>query len=542
MRKNTKIIHYYLRRYWPACTLPFSARQVVPHLAQARIAAMARGPPAIKLLAELKEAHYQATIVEPARLEIQRYLRGALARKEARRRRKKRIAAILIQSHIRRMASAAMRIKLQIMRTRRLAINQIQKIWRGKLDRWVYQALQRRAARIRVRTILIPLVQKRIRGVLARKYVQNYQKVVHAAKCLQKNYRSYLDCIKVIEERRAAEAAKRDIYASNIQRRVRGILARVRFVSLRRSIAGIRIRAARVILRAWRRCQGWRKWEEHKRKWQLENAGRQLLALHDSAQEVCADMHDVRCDMKEVRDQRRWYKSRIKTISEFQFQAQVRLPIIEEELEKMEAPDVDAGWAEALENEHSRLCGQLAMAKEEKHLLKVSIKRFDAQLRDLQLEFEDLEVDLDDLASSEHDIFEFLHRAELERAEKMAQRHHERQVSLQRARWRVNDIRTHLLNRTRTEQHQLIADALEPLQLQMASTLSFKNRISFLNQAKTKAKIADTQHRTERLQADIESNQSHVTKLKDTYDSVITGCAALLQTAAIDLRLNKTSF
>ena len=97
--------------------------------------------------------------------------------------------------------------------------------------------------------------------------------------------------------------------------------------------------------------------------------------------------------------------------------------MIERQIEELDFADVEAGWAEALENEWERLSSQLAMSLEEIRLQKCQIVRCNAGLLDLQLEFEDDEVDVDDIGMREQEEFELLRTVEHKRAD--AKRTHE---------------------------------------------------------------------------------------------------------------------
>ena len=124
-------------------------------------------------------------------------------------------------------------------------------------------------------------------------------------------------------------------------------------------------------------------------------------------------------------------------------------PITESpEPDALDTVDIDKGWDEALKNEWERLTSQLAMAVEEKRLMKIQASRCDTQLLDLQLEYEDIELDIDDVAMREQEEFELLRRLEIQHAEVRAESSWIARVRHERMRWRVRNVRMHVEART----------------------------------------------------------------------------------------------
>merc|ERR1712072_1533118 len=78
-----------------------------------------------------------------------------------------------------------------------------------------------------------------------------------------------------------------------------------------------------------------------------------------------------------------------------------------------------------------------AMAVEEKRLMKIQASRCDTQLLDLQLEYEDIELDIDDVAMCEQEEFELLRRLEIQHAEVRAESSWIARVRHERMRWKA---------------------------------------------------------------------------------------------------------
>eukprot|EP00635_Sarcinochrysidales_sp_CCMP3193_P010246 CAMPEP_0118907904 /NCGR_PEP_ID=MMETSP1166-20130328/11148_1 /TAXON_ID=1104430 /ORGANISM="Chrysoreinhardia sp, Strain CCMP3193" /LENGTH=183 /DNA_ID=CAMNT_0006847283 /DNA_START=189 /DNA_END=740 /DNA_ORIENTATION=- len=183
------------------------------------------------------------------------------------------------------------------------------------------------------------------------------------------------------------------------------------------------------------------------------------------------------------------------------------------------------------------------MAYEEKRLQKINVATFDTQLRDLQLEYEEFEIDGDDVAVRVHETFELLRRTELDRNRARAAKARQRKIIEERMRWKVNDVRVKVLERERNAVDATFFRAnLAARRREMAETVVYKKRTAVIKQARKAAITQDADDRSARHRADLESQAGAVEKLKETYDTVVSGCASLLRAATVDLRQDKSQF
>ena len=529
-----------LRCYWPLERLPFTARQIVGPLASTRINAHVRRALAHVLFLAMWARHVFEDIIQPARLRIQKVWRGKLGRLEARDLRHQNRSATMVQKIVRgRLKRLWRHRRLRAMQERR-STTEIQRHIRGLLDRRVVAFVQKERHRHWVRTVLVPQLQAQTRGRQTREAIALKRQMGRAAGIVQRGFRAFIACRLIREKHREWLERERHRHATIIAKIIRTFQARSLYRQIRKEAVGARLRAARVILRAWLRYRAWQKFIQHREEWQVEKTGRHLLDLFDTRDDIDHDLRDIRDDMKDIRRARKWTKKRLQTIAEFVIDAELRIPVVEAELDKLDVDEIEQGWGEALENEWDRLKSQIALAYEEKKLLKGNLTNFDDHLRDLQLEYEEFDIDLDDVAVHIHETFELLRRLELERNRIHAVKARQRRIIEERMRWKVNDLRVNVLERQRHDLTDLVDHHLRPHRLDVASTMNFKKRSGILRRARSEALNDDAVRRSQRHLADLRSQAGAVEKLKDSYDTVIDGCANLLRAATVDLHHDKS--
>ena len=504
--------------------------------AVARIAAIMRG-----VLCRLNYYHKLASdvnqrIVGPAQRLLQRITRGHSGRCQAQGARRRRDNVIQIQRILRGHAQILWRRRLDYVKFELFSLVQLQKVARGYLDRIFVSLKQNEATRIRLRMILVPHLQACVRRKVAMRVTKERFVAITNSLKIQKIWRLCILCREAKWEFQQRLLYVRVQAAACITRRLRGLFARRQYSAMRHAAAGHRLKSARIILRAWLRYRSVQRFAVLKEAWEVEKSAKTLMAWHALRDDVRIDMADVRADVKDIRSSRKWARKRLKALRNFMAEAELRLPKVETQMETLDISDVENGWAEALENEWERLTSQLAMASEEKRIMKVHISRCDAELLELQLEYEDIEVDIDDIAVREQEEFELLRRLEIKRADVRALAGWERRVRNERMRWRVRDVRTRVLKRERKTRTELLAKAIKKREIAMSSTLSIHKRKQFFKEAQREATKEDHASRASILAAAAADEAGALGKLKDTYDSVVSGCAALLQCATFEMR------
>mmetsp|Transcript_31849 Transcript_31849/g.98385 ORF Transcript_31849/g.98385 Transcript_31849/m.98385 type:complete len:979 (-) Transcript_31849:198-3134(-) len=503
--------------------------------ATARIAARLYGANCRSRSLSLLLAEIDHMVSHPARGLLLRIARGQIGRRITSHLKQEFEGAIEIQ----RIARGYMRVMWQkrvyIARLKTRSLIQLQKVARGHLDR-IFARLKRiETWRVRLHMILLPRLQACVRRAAAKNIVRNRSLMVTSSAKIQHAWRQ--SSLRN-EAKRAYHLRLFHIKAcatTRLTRQLRGLIARKRYSSMRHAIAGNRFKSARIILRAWLRYRSVLRFAVLKGEWEIENSTKVLMAWHSLRNDVRLDMADVRADIKGTRISRRWTRKRLRALRNFITEAELRLPKIEFQMLTVGVADVEKGWREALENEWERLTAQLAMAVEEKRLMKIQAGRCHALLVNLQLEYEDIEVDIDDIAMREQEEFELLRRLEIRRADAHVDACWQKRVRHERMRWRVRDVRTRILRRDRKTMAELVEKALKRREIALSSTLSASKRQQILNNAMCEAFRNDRASRSAALDTASADKAGSMFKLRNSYDTVLSGCAAVLEGSTFGL-------
>lgn len=95
------------------------------------------------------------------------------------------------------------------------------------------------------------------------------------------------------------------------------------------------------------------------------------------------------------------------------------------------------------------LINQKKLAREELRLKRIQINEANTEYFDLCLELEDTELELDHISVNEVEGYEFLRQNEINEIYKRVKRIREREVRIQRCRWKVKSSRVKVIQRNR---------------------------------------------------------------------------------------------
>lgn len=527
------------------CTEPIAFFQGYSSLfafATARIAARLRGNLSCTTFLGKLSANVVHRVVHPARSLLQRFMRGCIGRWYALDIAQQHKSATKIQQVIRGHTKVVWRKRTCYVRLKSGCVIQLQKVARGHLDRIFVQLKNNESNRIRLYVVLLPRLQACVRGINARQIAMRRRTLIVSSNRVQRAWCQYSLRIEARHEYNKKLFRTHAHASTQITSRLRGLFARNRYSSMRHATAGHRFKSARTILRSWLRYRSVLRFAVLKEGWQVENSTRTLIAWHSLRDDVHQDMEAVRADIKSTRRARSWARKRVRAMRSFIAEAELRLPKVQGQMVALDTVDIDKGWDEALKNEWERLTSQLAMAVEEKRLMKIEVSRCDTQLLDLQLEYEDIELDIDDVGMREQDEFELLRRLEIRHAEVRAESCWIARVRHERMRWRVRDVRMHVLKRERKTMADLFVMALQRRELALSSTLSAYKRHRLLTSALHEASKKDRALRSKILDEVAVDEASAVSKLRTTYDAVLSGVASILEGGGLEMRnhiLNK---
>ena len=480
--------------------------------------------------------HIYQQITWRAQYLLQRTLRGYIGRQSARYAKMKQRSAVAIQRVLRGRTKFVWRSHIRLLEQKANSAVLLQGVARGYLGRVYAQLKRNEAFRFRLSSIVVPRFQAYARQKSAvqiaaerRAKFQNSIKVQRAWRQLEKSWRAR-------DEYHQKLLRMQECAMTRITSLFRGFLARNLCLAKRHAATGHRIKSARTILRAWLRYQSAQQFSVLKNTWDIDRSARKLMIWHTLQNDIHFDMEDVRADIGDIRASRRWARKRIRSLREFISESQLRLPKVETQIGSVDASDIEQGWREALENEWERLTSQLTLAMEEKRLMKIHMGRCEAQLLELQLEYEEIETNIDEISVREQEEFELLRQLEIRRADVCSSAGWQKRVRRERTHWRVRDVRARLLRRERETKLIFLKRALIRREIAMSSTLSVHKRAQYLNAARHEAVRQDNIMRSRMLDLTGADKEGSMSKLKEAFDNALSGCAALLQNASLNAR------
>ena len=118
---------------------------------------------------------------------------------------------------------------------------------------------------------------------------------------------------------------------------------------------------------------------------------------------------------------------------------QERIPNVEDEFDKLTDEDIERGWMEALEREWETLQNRAAMSAEELLCKRFQQKELEDQIEAWLLEFEELELDLDECQMQYVRETEMLRLSEIAKVEYRVNAEWQKRVRTQQVRWGVQD-------------------------------------------------------------------------------------------------------
>eukprot|EP01041_Mallomonas_annulata_P006103 gene6103-12356_t len=429
---------------------------VLPPIAALKIQRCYRGYRARIRVIQLWEILLYETIDKRAVLLLQRVYRGVKGRQIALRKRKQRRSAVLLQRWARAYLHKLMSRKRQENQLYRYKATVIQRIFRGRIDREIVKRRLQKKYYLEVYIPAVITVQSLFRMTLCRRSYRDLIHTVDAVCTIQRTYRDYLRRLAARERHRARRLALKSKSVIQMQRMVRGWLARINAKAVRYKAAGQRMLAAKQILRAWvnychtKRLQ--KLLEEHR----MKRLTKRILVLQETRGALNRDIEEIQGDINAVTKSMELNKQRLKELNDFTVEANLRLPTLHVELVGVSDDDIERGWVEAFGIEYECLVYQNMLAKQEIRLRKVLYKKQCRELLGLQLEMEESDLERFELATKEIESTEYLRSAEIGKIERRLMDKHKRDVRMEVCRWKIANIRKNVIVRNRLDYKILV--------------------------------------------------------------------------------------
>ena len=474
----------------------------------------------------------------PAAIKIQKRIRGVLGRKRGARRRYEARCLALLQRVCR---AYVHRIWKEIMRQEQRKIDaatSIQRIVRGRVDRVLVVYLR---VEHHYKNIFIPavfLVQRHVRGWIARKFVRRKKLEVFSANKCQNFWRCVLARREMLRRWRAARELFIFRCAATIQKIVRGYIYKIKYPAKRQIEHGRRLWAAKIIMRAWVT------FVRSKRLQLLLDDNRQSfykakLPKFDAARkEIMTDKEEILSDISNTQNLIDRHRKRLKEIDSFQVEAQLRSSVISKELLNLTPEDFDSGWGDAFGTEFEVLGRQLKMSKEEERLLRNRIMVLNKELTVLYCELEDVEIELDHIGTLEVSAYEGMRRAAVGRIERRVMDAKERLIRMERCKWKTEAIRLHVIQRERPGFQRIKAAAREGRDMEYARTISFEKRQQRRDYELLREK---PMHKADGASRSLlgSTYESYAAPFQTTFDSIVNGNMALLRGLTLEERAER---
>jgi stress-induced morphogen len=425
----------------------FVQQNLIPAIV--RIQAAYRGLRGRRRTAIVLEQTLVRLIDIPAAILMQRVVRGKLGRLIYAHKKLERWAATIIQKSFLRYHQQVKYIKLKQVLLEKFCAIQIQRVFRGRLDREI--AAHRRYDKWYHEKCIPAIIkfQATSRRHIAQNKFLTFKLRYKSALVLQLAYRCYKARSEYHHRYQQHLTRIKGKYATKIQTMVRGFIGRKVFKERLYGVVGKRMIAAKVILRAWKNFCNTRRLDslmvEHRAKLHVQKT----LHLKTLREEILTDIVEIQDDIKFSKNIEVKALQRVKVLDDFIVEAHMRLPDLEKGLDTIELEDVERGWGEAYSSEYDMLTQQSIMAREELRLRRVQLRNVREEQLALFLELEDTEMELDRVAVSEVQSYEFLRQSEIEEIYKRVRRMREREVRLERCKWKIKSSRVKVIRRNR---------------------------------------------------------------------------------------------
>lgn len=186
---------------------------------------------------------------------------------------------------------------------------------------------------------------------------------------IQGSFRRYKERIRKHEEwlRKIADRKRR--MAAMIQKTVRMFIVRCSYKKEMLARAGKRILAGKVIIRAWRYYVAAKRLQMLLDENRVAYISNKNIVLRKSREDIEEDIREIKVDLDNVHHAVDRLKRRLKAVSTFVVEANLRIPVLQDALANLTTEDFELGWAESYGQEYESLNHQSSMANEEIRLI-----------------------------------------------------------------------------------------------------------------------------------------------------------------------------
>ncbi len=510
-----------------------------PDQAATEIQRHIRGVWARRLIPPMLEAKLVKLVDHPAANCIQRIFRGTKGRIIATEKRRKLKACLIIQRLIRRFLIRCWEIRHAYAMLLERSATAIQKVYRGRLDRELYQFRYRHWWYHEKYIPAVILVQSYGRMFVCQRDYLTIKRENNAATFIQLQY--WASIARAEMKRRWAEARLRVRHqnAAQIQKIVRAFLSRKLFSRMQITDVGKRMLAAKTILRAWVTYRDSKRFEylfdEHRTniwKGKLVKIAEARLKVENDKEEIISDKEQAYIQLDRCR-------SRIKELDTFHIEADQRLARLDEEIEACTPEDRVRGWEEAFLNEYNCMNAMREHCLQELRLWRHQVIKRNREILEFNLEIEECEVEIEELTILEIEAMEKLRRWEIERIERKLDERHKRDIRMERYKWKIRGNRAAVIRSHRTN-NQHVRDAAESERgIGYATTVTYEKRAQHWDYEDMVVSRFEKEEGLKLEAGMVRKYEDYGAPIQESFDNVVSNTLTLLKSWTVDERARR---
>ena len=390
---------------------------------------------------------------------------------------------------------------------------------------------------LRVRIPATIKVQGRFRTHRARKRVREFKRKTHAALKMQCFWRGIVGRRLMLVRWEEMRRAYKDRLATRLQSEYRAYVARKNFYLLRQVWIAQRVAASIIIQAGWRGYVGKKRVVTKTLRRKAERVWTDLAWCEDEDKAIQEDMNDVTEEIRVARKRKKHAQRHVSDIKEMRREWKTRLAVVENELDEMTEEDIEHGWGEAFENEYAQLTEQLPMSAEDQLNYQVILDEQNEKLFGFDLEWDELEMDQEELVFREIDNLENIRRLEIEKCEERCRKDMEARVRKQKNKWKIKSKRVKRMQNHGALRGGLAEHVSMPYDETQTVETNKRSRFKRLHRQRREQRTAEMrQKQDEEVRRNGEGNK----KIRMAYDEVVKGVKDLLGDFSLDMRLEKT--
>jgi len=510
-----------------------------PDIAATEIQRRLRGNWARHLIPYLLEARLVLMVDHPSARAVQRIFRGKIGRAIAKEKRKRKRAVIKIQKSVRRFLIRCWEIRHTYAVLLEKSATAIQKVYRGRMDRELYE-FRYRAWWYTCRFLPAVLkVQTYGRMMVCKRDYLQLKLENRSAANIQLHWRASIKRAALKIQWAEAKRRARDLSVAKMQKIVRGYFGRKYYRHLSLSIAGKRILAAKTIIKAWVNFRNSKRYQALLDVHREKLYHKRLVKIRAARLEVEKDLEEVHKDKKLCLLQIDRCKKRVVELDVFHIEADTRINNLEKEIEACEPEDFERGWAEAFGNEYDCITAMRGHCLQEIRLWRNMILRHKRELLEFNCEIESTEKEIEELTVVELETIEMLRRWEIGRIEKKLNDRHRREMRHQRCRWKIQSNRASVIKRKGVNYKHVLEGTQSKRGIAYAATVTYEKRAQ---QWDYEQFVVDRFQKEQGLKLEagmVRKYEDYGEPVQETYNNVVSNTLSLLQSWTADERARR---